>query len=453
MALETILENKRIEVEKRKAARPLDTFKDDLAPSTRSLADALRRPHTGFIMECKKASPSRGPIRPDFDLPAIARTYAAYADAISVLADEKFFDGRLSFVETVSQTVDLPVLCKDFTLEPYQVFEARRFGADAVLLMMSVLDDAMYTACLAAARSIGVDALTEVHDAAELERALALGADIIGINNRNLKDLSIDLDTSRRLAPEVPKDKIVVIESGISSHQEIVSFRGTCHSFLVGSSLMSRPDLDRACRDLVYGQVKVCGLTLPEDARAAFDAGARFGGLIFAEKSPRYVTAERAATVREAAPLDWVGVFVNAAVNEVATLASALRLSAVQLHGDETPAYIAALRPALPEGCEVWKSIPVGDETPNIDGTGADRVLFDTADKTLRGGTGRRFDWSLVQGLPMARIILSGGLDPASAATADEIGALLLDVNSGVETAPGIKSPEKLRRFFDALRG
>jgi indole-3-glycerol phosphate synthase/phosphoribosylanthranilate isomerase len=453
MALETIIAHKREEVARRKAALPLEAFRDGLARSTRSLGAALRAKRTGFVMECKKASPSRGLIRPDFDVEAIARCYARYADAISVLADERFFEGSLEFIRAVSEAVDLPVLCKDFTLEPYQVYEARLYGADAVLLMMSVLDDAMVARCLDAAKALGVDALTEVHDEAELERALGLGAEIIGINNRNLKTLEVDLETSRRLAPLVPRDRVVVVESGISSHSEVVSLRDQCHAFLVGSSLMSEPDLDAACRRLVYGRVKVCGLTRPEDARAVFDAGGSFGGLIFAEKSPRCVSLEQARAVREGSPLEWVGVFVDAPVDVVAEHAAALDLAAVQLHGDEDAAYMEALRPLLKDAVEIWKVVRVAGERPVLEIPPADRVLLDTASPRARGGTGETFDWDLVDRAAMGRAILAGGLDPGNAAAADKLGAWALDANSGVEEAPGIKSSERIARFFDVLRG
>ncbi len=453
MALDRIISHKREEVARRKRDLPLDRFAADLPPSTRSLAAALRKPRTGFIMECKKASPSRGLIRPDFDVAAIAEVYARYADAISVLADERFFQGRLEYIRTVSETVDLPVLCKDFTLEPYQVYEARRFGADAVLLMMSVLEDDMYRRCKAAADSLGIDALTEVHDEAELERALLLGAEIIGINNRNLKTLSVDLETSRRLAPRVPEDRIAVLESGIASHHEVVSLRDRCNGFLVGSSLMSAPDLDRACRQLVYGRVKVCGLTRPAAAATVHESGGSYGGLIFAEKSPRYITPETAATIRSESPLAWVGVFVNAPIEAVTATAEALDLGAVQLHGDEDAAYLGALRPRLKDSVEIWKAIPVGGERPVLEVSGANRVLLDTASTKAQGGTGETFDWSLLAGRDLSRVLLAGGLSPSIAAAADRLGAFALDANSGVERSPGEKSPALIARFFEALRG
>jgi indole-3-glycerol phosphate synthase/phosphoribosylanthranilate isomerase len=453
MALEPILDNKRAEVAMRKIVRPLASFQSNLAPSTRSFKDALKKGRTGFIFECKKASPSKGLIRADFDPKAIASTYSKYADAISVLADEKFFLGSLEYVRAVSEAVEIPVLCKDFTVDPYQVYEARLFCADAVLLMLSVLDDETYRQCADACRSLQMDALTEVHDEAELKRALNLEAEIIGINNRSFKDLSVDLGVSRRLLPLIPKNKVTVVESGISSHREIISFRKDCDGFLVGSKLMAEDDLDKACRMLVYGNVKVCGLTSTGDARAAYNAGARYGGLIFAEVSPRYVTRKTAAVVREAAPLDWVGVFVNTSLEQVVFTARSLSLKTVQLHGDETPSYIEALRHALPHPVEIWKSVSVGKEKPHLDGTGADRVLLDTASKKMRGGTGERFDWRLIKGESLSEVVLSGGLGPDSAKDADNMGAFALDVNSGVEDAPGKKNQEKLARFFAALRG
>lgn len=453
MAFEDILENKRAEVAMRKESRPLSSFRESLAPSRRSLKEALRKKRTGFIFECKKASPSRGLIRPDFDPVEIARVYEKHADGISVLADEKFFQGSLEFVRKVSEKTALPVLCKDFTVDPYQVFEARLFGADAVLLMMSVLDDDTYRQCMEACRALDMDALCEVHDEEELKRALAMNAEIIGINNRSFKNLKTDLSVSRRLLPLIPKGKVRVVESGISSHRDIVSFRDDCEGFLVGSRLMSEPNLDRACRMLVYGNVKVCGLTSTADARAALHKGARYGGLIFTEASPRFVSTKAARAIREAASLDWAGVFVNASVEQVTDAVRGLSLSAVQLHGDETPEYIESLRASVPDFVEIWKSVSVGEKRPKLDGTGADKVLLDTASAKMRGGTGRRFDWKLIEDADLSRTVLSGGLCPKSAKDADSIGAFALDVNSGVEDAPGKKSPEKLSRFFAALRG
>jgi indole-3-glycerol phosphate synthase/phosphoribosylanthranilate isomerase len=453
MVLERIIEHKRIEVNERKARTPLGTVRRGLEPSTRSFYDALRRPRTGFIFECKKASPSRGLIREDFDPVQIANSYAPYADAISVLIDKRFFQGRLEHMQAVRQTVEVPVLAKDFILEPYQIYEARHFGADAVLLMFSVLDDPTLAECAQVARSLGIDVLAEVHDEGELERALALEVPIIGINNRNLKTLEVNLEVTERLATRVPEERVVVAESGISSHGDVLRLRKLADAFLVGSSPMSAPNVEAECKKIVYGKVKVCGLTRPEDARAAHRAGATHGGLIFVKNSPRYVKMEQARAVCGAADLEWVGVFVNEPVGRVLEFAKELDLSAVQLHGDETRQYVEDVRTGLETRCEIWKACRVQDEVPSVEETGADRLLLDAFTPGMRGGTGQRFDWSLLKDRRLDKIILSGGLKPGNAPDADANQAFALDVNSGVEERPGIKSEKLLGQFFGELRG
>jgi indole-3-glycerol phosphate synthase/phosphoribosylanthranilate isomerase len=453
MALDEILAHVRRELGRRRRLRPLESIRRDLSPSARSLEDALRRPRTGFVLECKRASPSRGVIRAGYDPAELAREYEPLADAISVLTEERFFGGGLDHLRAVSEAVAVPVLRKDFVVDPYQVFEARAHGADAVLLMLSVLDDQGYRQCADTAASLGMDVMTEVHDEAELERAVRLGARIIGVNNRDLKTLEVDLATTERLASLVPEDRLVVAESGVRSHRDVARLRHLADGFLIGSALCARSDVSRACSELVYGPVKVCGLTRAEDARSAADCGAVFGGLVFAPSSPRRIDIERAREVRRAADLEWVGVYVNHDPDVLVRTAVELGLSAVQLHGDETPAYAERLRGLLPERCEVWKACRVRDRAPSAAEDNVDRVVLDTYSAAVRGGTGARFDWRLLDGLDLSRALLAGGLDPGCAAAADAVGAYGLDVGSGVERAPGRKSRERLEEFFAALRG
>lgn len=448
MVLEAIIASKRAAVAGR-GGRPLR----DLAPSDRSLEDALRRPRTGFILECKRASPSRGLIRDRFDPAAIARTYSEHADAISVLAEERFFGGGLEHVRLAREATHLPVLCKDFVLEPFQVREARLHGADAVLLMLSVLDDAAFVSCFEAARTLEMDVLAEVRDEDELARALDLGARIIGINNRDLSTLEVDPRVTEALAPLVPPDRVVVSESGIRDHADVRRLRPLVDGMLVGTALMRRADLARAVRELVHGSVKVCGLTRPGDARGAMEAGATHGGLVFAPASARRVDPGSAREVVEGAGLAYVGVFVDESPGRVASLAAGLDLAAVQLHGDETQRYVGELRTLLPAGCEVWKAVRVGDRVPHLGRAGADRILLDTHVRGARGGTGRTFDWTLIEGRDLGHVVLGGGLDPGNAAAADGLGCSALDVSSGVEEAPGRKSRTLLDSFFAALRG
>ncbi|MBN2718457.1 MAG: bifunctional indole-3-glycerol-phosphate synthase TrpC/phosphoribosylanthranilate isomerase TrpF [Deltaproteobacteria bacterium] len=451
MVLKRIVAHKRVELDAKYPGRtqPSPANIGDLAQkSDRSFEDALRRPHTGYVFECKKASPSKGLIRPDFDPVAIAGEYAQFADAISVLTDEKYFQGSLAYLTAVRNAVSVPVLCKDFILEPFQILTARQAGADAVLLMMSVLSDEEYTRCFEAAEALHVDALTEVRDGEELSRALKLGARVIGINNRNLDDLKVDLQATEKIAPLAPKDKVVISESGIASHADILRLRHLVNGFLVGSSLMAKPDITRACGELVYGKIKVCGLTDNSTAKAIKAAGIAYGGLIFAPKSKRVVTLASAHEIKGDVPLDWVGVFVNAPVTEVANTARELELTAVQLHGAENQAYISELRTLLP-GVEIWKAVSVVDSLPDSSGSGADRILFDGKE----GGSGEPFDWSLLNSIDMTRHIVAGGIGVTNVDAASRLGAFALDINSKVESAPGKKDMNKLRDVLSVLRG
>ncbi|WP_437280179.1 bifunctional indole-3-glycerol-phosphate synthase TrpC/phosphoribosylanthranilate isomerase TrpF [Sorangium sp. So ce375] len=464
--LARIVERKRADVAERERRTPLASLRANAPPTSKSLRRALSAPGARFVLECKKASPSEGLIRPDFDPHAVAAAYYGVADAVSVLTDEPFFQGSFEILQAVRAVVDVPILCKDFVVTPYQVVEARANGADAILLMLSVLDDTTALLCLGAAEALGMDCLVEVHDEAELERALALPAPVIGINNRDLKTLKVDLAVSERLAPRVPRDRIVIAESGVESRAHVERLAPSVDGFLVGTSLMRSPDIADAARALVTGRVKICGLTRPGDAREAERLGARFGGLIFAEASPRRVTREQAEIlIATAAGLPFVGVFLNQSVDLVADTAQALGLRAVQLHGDEDAGFIEALRRALPEGCEVWKAVPMapsGEAASEAGEQGAsaeverrtDRLVFDTRTAEARGGTGRTFAWSALEGHPArGRSLLAGGLTPDNIATARRVGTWGLDVASGVERAPGEKCADLLVRLFDSARG
>lgn len=204
----------------------------------------------------QKASPSKGLIRDDFDPVAIAQVYQDYASAISVLTDEKYFQGDFAFLPQVSAAVHQPVLCKDFIISEYQIYLARYYQADAILLMLSVLDDSQYRQLSAVAHSLKLGVLTEVSNEEELQRAIQLEARVVGINNRDLRDLSIDLDRTRRLAPRLPEGVSVISESGIHRHAQIRELSRFADGFLIGSSLMSEPDLTLAVRRVILGKTK-----------------------------------------------------------------------------------------------------------------------------------------------------------------------------------------------------
>jgi indole-3-glycerol phosphate synthase / phosphoribosylanthranilate isomerase len=435
---------KRAELVRRFDTVSIDALRAEAQPTRRSLSQALSRPGARFILEIKKASPSAGSIRPYADPAALARGYAGVADALSVLTDDTHFGGSLDDLSAAGREFDGPILAKDFFLDARQVAEARIAGADAVLVMLSLLDDERAREMIAEARRFRMDALVEVHDEAEMCRALALGAPLIGINNRDLRDLSIDLSTTERLAPYAP-DRILVSESGISSRADVDRLAPHVDAFLVGTSLMRSTDPAQAARELVFGRVKLCGLNRAQDFEAA--RAATHIGLIFVRGSPRAVSPSQALGLAGHHP-HVVGVFRNAPIGQVAEFATLLGLAAVQLHGDEDAAYARALARRLPPGCELWKAITVDGRRPDSFDA-ADRLVFDSG----AGGTGWTFDWSLVRGHPdLARATVAGGIGPHNGAAAQRLGAYAIDVGSAVDTAPGVKSPEKIRALFNALR-
>ena len=457
--LESIVEGRRghlPEIRERIAHVDLST----LTRSTRSLYEGLRqRGGNRFIMECKSASPSLGMIREHYEPAAIARVYSKYASGISVLCEPDRFGGDYDHLATVASTTHLPVLCKDFIIDEVQIHAARYFGADAILLMLSVLSDEEYAALAAVAEGYGLDILTEVIDEEETERALRLGAKIIGVNHRNLHDLSIDLDRSARLAALAPDDAVVVSESGIRDAATVRRLGGHSNGFLVGSQLTSQPDIDRAARELVYGPNKVCGLGSANAAQAAAAAGAVYGGLIFEEVSPRNVSRETAAEIIAAEPgLQYVAVsrrtsgFRELLVDD---------LAAVQIHApyqgsvEAERALIAAARAELPDTVEVWRAVSMtglqdGGELATDLLEDVDKLVLDAGD----GGTGTSFDWSGIPDVVKQKSLLAGGLNPANIADALAVDCLGLDLNSGVEYPgqPGRKDSGALRRAFATIR-
>ena len=438
---------KRSELASRYDGVTLDALRDRAERTSRSLQTVLAQDGARFILEIKKASPSAGAIRPGADPALLARGYGSVADALSVLCDRAYFGGSLDDLAAARTEFDGPILAKDFFIDPRQVAEARIAGADAILVMLSLLGDNHAREIIAEARSFGMDALVEVHDEEEMRRALALDASLIGINNRDLRDLSIDLAATERLAP-LASNRALISESGIRDRVDVDRLAPLVDGFLIGSSLMLAAEPAQAARALIFGRTKLCGLNSSASLCAARPAA--FAGFMFVSGSPRHVTALDAASLVETARsfgLLPVGVFRDSPLERVVEAATSMNLHAVQLHGREDQDYVRALRAMSPQPIEIWTALSVGRDV--LESRGGDRILFDNSE----GGSGRSFDWAMVRGHPeLPRGLIAGGIGPGNVRAAAALGAYAIDVGSALDESPGIKSPEKIAALFAALR-
>lgn len=258
--LKRILTRKAEELAEKSAARPLHTLRTALSGASpprgfqAALAQCIAAGQPAVIAEIKKASPSQGLLCTKFNVAAIARSYsAAGAACLSVLTDTPHFQGRDDDLAEARSVCALPALRKDFIIDPWQVYESRLLGADAILLIVAALGDAMLADLAALAADLGMDALVEVHDAAELERALAIGAPLIGVNNRDLRSFRTDVQITLELLPQVPEDRLLVTESGIATRADIKRLRTAgVHAFLVGETFMRASDPGAKLRELFF---------------------------------------------------------------------------------------------------------------------------------------------------------------------------------------------------------
>ena len=257
--LDRILEARRVSMDKRRRLHPMPVLRMAVkqASAPRDFLAALRRPGLNIIAELKKASPSRGLLRPEFDAKSLAVSLAvAGAAALSVLTEEEFFQGSLANLRVARAAVEVPVLRKDFLFDPWQIWEARSVGADSFLLIAAILSDSQLGELLAAGRELGMEPLVEVHSREELQRVLRAGARIVGVNNRDLRTFVVRLENSLELIREIPRDCVAVSESGLRTAADLARLReaGFC-AFLIGESLMLAPDSAAALRALLASPV------------------------------------------------------------------------------------------------------------------------------------------------------------------------------------------------------
>ena len=436
---------------------------------------ALRQQDFNFICEVKKASPSKGIIAEHFPYLDIAKEYeVAGAAAISVLTEPDFFKGDKKYLQEIASTVKIPVLRKDFIIDEYQIYQAKVWGASAILLICACLDVPTLTKFRELADSLGLSSLVEAHDEKEVQMAIDCGARIIGVNNRNLKDFTVDVQNSVRLRNLVQDDVIFVSESGLETPEDIQVLRdNNIGVALMGETFMRSPNkvekLAYLYRSTYYTpKVKMCGISKVETIPAVVEAKPNYMGLVFAP-SKRQVTVDQAKTLVEELhkgcakkygsdtepdkndTIKTVGVFVNETVDNLVTIANEANLDAVQLHGDEDETFIQSLKERT--NVEVWKAVQIrsaADVEEWIDSS-ADMILFDAYHKDERGGTGEVFDWSSLDEFERP-FMLAGGIDSTNVARAIRtVRPYGIDTSSGIETN-GVKDDEKITAFTKIVK-
>lgn len=436
---------------------------------------ALRQQDFNFICEVKKASPSKGIIAEDFPYLDIAKEYeVAGAAAISVLTEPDFFKGDKKYLQEIASTVKIPVLRKDFIIDEYQIYQAKVWGASAILLICACLDMPTLTKFRELADSLGLSSLVEAHDENEVQMAIDCGARIIGVNNRNLKDFTVDVQNSVRLRNLVQDDVIFVSESGLETPEDIQVLRdNNIGVALMGETFMRSPNKVEKLAYL-YGptyytpKVKMCGISKVETIPAVVEAKPDYMGFVFAP-SKRQVTVDQAKTLVEELHKQYtkrynngaeqsnndeiktVGVFVNETLDNLVSIATETNLDAVQLHGDEDEAFIQSLKGRT--NVEIWKAVQIrsaADAEAWIDSS-ADMLLFDAYHKDERGGTGEVFDWSCLDVFERP-FMLAGGIDSTNVARAIRtVRPYGIDISSGIET-DGVKDDEKIKAFTNIVR-
>ena len=455
------------------------------AAHRKSFIEALKKPGMSYICEVKKASPSKGLIAEDFTYLEIAKEYeAAGASAISCLTEPFYFKGSDRYLREITDAVDIPVLRKDFTVSEYMIYEAKILGASAVLLICSLLDDVQLKGYMEVAKNLGMDALVEAHDSDEVFRAIAAGAEIIGVNNRDLRTFKVDMGNSIALRSLAPADTVFVSESGIRTSDDIGRLRDNdVDEVLIGETLMRREDKKAALEELNGSlvnmpaespqrpRIKICGLSRPEDIEYVNAAKPDYAGFVIDyPKSRRSITPDQLRELVKALDDDIipVGVFVDAGEELAADLYNSGVIKIMQLHGNEDDEYIARLR----------KRIGAGDSTNanTSTGTGGDgddvriikafkvntpedleKAQSSTADMVLLDqgkGEGCSFDWSIVRenrDKLQRPFFLAGGLDTGNLADAVELmHPWAVDMSSSLETDK-VKDREKIDEIMKVM--
>lgn len=502
MILDRIVESTKQRVAAEKLEQPLEDVKAAALalPSDTGFPFevALRQQDFNFICEVKKASPSKGIIAEHFPYLEIAKEYElAGAAAISVLTEPEFFKGSKQYLQDIAAAVNIPVLRKDFIIDEYQIYQAKIWGASAILLICACLDVSTLTRFRQLADSLGLSALVEAHDAEEVQMAIDCGARIIGVNNRNLKDFTVDVNNSVRLRNLVDDDVIFVSESGLETPEDIQVLRDNHIGVaLMGESFMRAPNKIEKLAYL-YGSiyykpaVKICGISKIETIPAIVEAKPDYMGLVFAPSKRQVTVAEAKELVLELrrkenayiniAAQAWtqqvkesdavdlngndtnssdvehasqriktVGVFVNETIENIVSVVDIAGLDVVQLHGNEDETFIQVLKEKTT--ADIWKAVQVcnADDAKAWLDSAADMLLFDAYHEDERGGTGHSFDWTSLDTVERP-FMLAGGIDATNVARAIRtVRPYGIDISSGVEIE-GRKDAQQISAFMELV--
>ena len=450
MILNQIVENKKLEIEAAKKKLPLNRLRGMLKISDRNFKDAIER-NLSLIAEIKRASPSKGIIIKNPDIKKIAGIYDNYADAISVVTDRKFFSGNADDINKIKRYTCKPVLRKDFIIDEYQIYESRYYCADAVLLIASLLDEKQIKRFIKISKRYNMDCVVEVHDKSELKKALLAGAEIIGINNRNLNDFNVDINTTLKLTRYIPKGKIIISESGFKSGKDIEKIKKVANAVLIGTSLLKSRNIADKIKEFSRTKIKICGITNEKDAINAERLGADFIGFIFYKKSPRHIDENTAKKIiGKLKKSKAVGVFVNEEFSEIKRISDYCGLDYIQMHGDEIPVLCSKLKDAT--GKKIIKAIRIKNkrDIEKLKKYYVDYFLFDSYSDMLFGGTGKRFNWKILKGLKND-YFLSGGLNQLNVKRAVKLKPYAVDTASGVESSAGKKDLKKMKLFIESI--
>ncbi|WP_343189752.1 bifunctional indole-3-glycerol-phosphate synthase TrpC/phosphoribosylanthranilate isomerase TrpF [Buchnera aphidicola] len=442
--LKDILNYKKNWVNNMKKINPISTFKHLIKKTNVSFKNSFKKKNISYILEIKKSSPSLGKICKNFNIEKIVKCYNKYASAISVITEEKYFDGNLKYLKFVRKNTQLPILCKDFFIDSYQIYLSRFLGADAILLMLSILQDEQYIKFSNIAKTMNLDILTEINNKEELNRAIYLKTQIFGINNRNLKNFCIDINNTKNLSVLIPKNRIIISESGILNNFIVNDLKKYVNGFLIGSAIMSKRNISLGVKKIIFGNHKVCGITRKKDAIYASENGALYAGVIFIKSSYRNVNIKDANKIFFLNSLKYVGVFKNENMYVIKYISEKFNLHAVQLHGNEDQTYINKLKKILNKDINIWKAIGIKNRIYNINYKNVNKIILDN----YVPGSGKTFNWSFIKNINLKNSFLSGGINNKNCELALDLGCYGLDICSGLEKKIRIKDKNKIIKVF-----